>query len=141
MSKRSFEPVTVAGLRGAEDELDAKLKSPKSLESSVNGLAWGFPGVLEARDCFGASFGPVSKKLPPLSGGEVTCGAATEDRWLTVLLKLAKGSLVVFGGGFAGVEVAGLKFRLLKASSRPPRLDCCCAGGDCSPPKEPCLSC
>ena len=29
---------------------------------------------------FDASFGPASKKPPPLSGGDVTCGGATDDR-------------------------------------------------------------
>ena len=37
-----------------------------------------------------------------------------------MLLKLAKGSLLVFGGGFEGGLVGGLKFRLPKASSKPP---------------------
>lgn len=29
---------------------------------------------------FEASFGPASKKPPPLRGGDVICGAATDDR-------------------------------------------------------------
>ncbi len=92
---------------------------------------------------FDASFGPASKKPPPLNGGEVTCGGAADDRGLTLgmgLLKPAKGS----GLGccwVAGGDVAGLKFRPPNASSKPPKLDCCCDGADCIPPSEGWRSC
>jgi hypothetical protein len=75
---------------------------------------------------FDANFGPASKKPPPLrGGGDVTCGAATEERWFAGLLKPAKGSDLVCccGLGAGGDDTGGLKFRLLKASSRPPKLE------------------
>ena len=78
--KRSFEALVVAGLVDAGAEGDAKLKSPKSLETLGAKLAWGACGGLDAIAGFEASFGPVSKKPPPLRGGDVTCGAATDDR-------------------------------------------------------------
>ena len=56
----------------------------------------------------------------------MTCGGAADERWLTPgigLLKLAKGSGLVCGRG-AGVAAGVLKFRVPKASSRPPKLDC-----------------
>ena len=93
-----------------------------------------------------ASFGPASKKPPPLKGGgDVTWGAATEDRWLAGLLKLAKGSDFgcCWGFGACGGDTGGLKLRLLNASSKPPKLEvaCCWAGGDCIPPNEGWRSC
>ena len=59
---------------------DAKLKSPKSFEALGVKLAWGICDAFDAIACFDDSFGPASKKPPPLRGGAVTCGAATEDR-------------------------------------------------------------
>lgn len=58
---------------------DAKLKSPKSFEALGVKLAWGAWGGFDAIADFEASFGPASKKPPPLRGGDVTCGAATDD--------------------------------------------------------------
>ena len=71
MSKRSFEIVAVAGFEGTVDESDAKLKSPKSFESSDERFAWGFCRALDVMAGFDASFGPASKKPPPLTGGDV----------------------------------------------------------------------
>lgn len=79
-SKRSFEVLVVAGLVDAGAGGDAKLKSPKSFEALGVKLAWGNCGGFDAFAGFEASFGPVSKKPPPLRGGDVTCGAATDDR-------------------------------------------------------------
>jgi len=41
----------------------------------------------------------------------------------------------------AGGDVEGLKLRPPNASSRSPKLDCCCAGADCMPPKDGWRSC
>ena len=115
----------MAGL-GAGAGADAKLKSPKSFEALGVRLACGTSGVFEAIAGFGAGLGPASKKPPPLKGEEVTCGFATDERCVAALLKLAKGSDLGCCWGFvAGVEAGGLKFNPLKASSRPPKLDCC----------------
>ena len=78
-SKRSFE-AGADGLAGAGAGLDAKLKSPKSFDESGSGFAWGNWGGLEAIGALDANFGPASKKPPPLKGGDVICGAATEER-------------------------------------------------------------
>ena len=78
-SKRSFEALVVAGLVGAGAGEDAKLKSPKSLEPLGARLVWGACGGFDAIAGFEASFGPASKKPPPLRCGDVTCGAATDD--------------------------------------------------------------
>ena len=92
-----------------------------------------------------ASFGPASKKPPPLKGGDVTWGAAVEDRWLATLMKFAKGCDLgsCWGFGPCGGDTGGLKLRLLNASSKPPKLEveCCCSGGDCIPPNEGWRSC
>lgn len=77
--KRSFEAL-VAGLVDARAGADAKLKSPKSFEALGVKLAWGTCGALDAIAGFEASFGLASKKPPPLKGGDVICGAATDDR-------------------------------------------------------------
>lgn len=79
-SKRSFEALVVAGLVDAGTEGDAKLKSPKSLEALGARTAWGACGGFNAIAGFEASLGLASKKPPPLRGGDVTCGAATDDR-------------------------------------------------------------
>lgn len=70
----------MAGLGDAGSREDAKLKSPKSFEALGVKLAWGTCGGLDAIAGFEVSFGPASKKPPPLRGGDVTCGAATDDR-------------------------------------------------------------
>ena len=93
-----------------------------------------------------ASFGPASKKPPPLKGGgDVTWSAAVEDRWFAGLLKFAKGSDLCscWGFGLCGGDTGGLKLRLLNASSKSLKLevDCCCTGGDCIPPNEGWRSC
>ena len=77
---RSLEALMVAGWVGAGGGADAKLKSPKSFEALGARLAWGVCGTFDAIAGFEASLGPVSKKPPPLRGGDVTCGAATADR-------------------------------------------------------------
>ena len=69
----------MAGLIDAGAGEDAKLKSPKSLEALGARLAWAACGGFDAIGGFEASFGPASKKPPPLRGGDVTCGAATDD--------------------------------------------------------------
>lgn len=115
----------MAGLVYTEAGGDAKLKSPKSFEAFGVNLAWGTCGGFDAIAGFDASFGPTSKKPPPLRGGDVTCGAATVDRLVAALLKLANGSdLGCCWGIVAGVDAGGLKFNPLKASSKPPKLDC-----------------
>lgn len=86
---KSFDALVFAGLEGADGGLDAKLKSPKSYAALVDKLAC---GTREATIGFGAGLVPVSKNPPPLCGGEVNCGVAMVDRWLTLLLKFAKGS-------------------------------------------------
>lgn len=70
----------MADLVDADVGGDAKLKSPKSFEALGVKLAWGICGGFDAIAGFDDSFGPASKKPPPLRGGDVTCGAATEDR-------------------------------------------------------------
>ena len=70
----------VAGLVDAETGGDAKLKSPKSYEALGVKLAWDTGGGLDATVGFEISFGPASKKPPPLRGVDVTCGAAIDDR-------------------------------------------------------------
>ena len=74
MSKRSIEAflVVFVNLGGADGGLEAKLKSPKSFESSGDGFGSTVCGGLDAIDGFVACFGPVSKNPPPLNGGEVT---------------------------------------------------------------------
>lgn len=130
----------MAGLADAGAGGDAKLKSPKSLEALAVRLVWGNCRDFDAIAGFAASFGPTSKKPPPLRDGDVTCGAATDDRCVAALLKLAKGSDLGCCWGFgAGVDAGGLKFNPPKASSRPPKLDCCWAVGDCIPPNDGCL--
>lgn len=79
-SKRSFEALMVAGLVDAGAGEGAKLNSPKSFEALGVKLAWGSCGGFDAIAGFEASFGPVSKKLPPLRGGDVTWGGAADDR-------------------------------------------------------------
>ncbi len=79
-SKRSFEVFVVAGLVDAGSGAGAKLKSPKSFEALGVKLACGICGTFDAIAGFEASFGPASKKPPPLRGGDVTCGDATDDR-------------------------------------------------------------
>lgn len=107
--------------------LDAKLKSPKSFDDSGSAMGVGIWGGLEFVDGFEASLGPVSKKPPPVYGGDVTGGAA-DERWIEGLLKLAKGSdfTCCCGlGACAGGEAGGSKLSPLNALSRPPKLDCC----------------
>ena len=94
ISKRSFETLVVAGLGGAEGGLDAKLKSPKSFASNGERLAWAFCGGFEAIAGLGTGLGPASKKPPPLKG-DVTLGAAIDDRWLLEEVTLANGSDLV----------------------------------------------
>ena len=70
----------------------------------------------------------MSKNPPPLNaGGDVIRGGAGVDLWLETLPRFAKASF--FCGGCwvcgAGGEVGGAKFRLLKASSEPPKLEVC----------------
>lgn len=88
-SNKSLDEFVIGGFEGADGELLAKLKSPKSFTALVDKLAC---GGLEVVGGFGAGFGPVSKNPPPLSGGDVNCGAATDDLWFKEVLKLAKGS-------------------------------------------------
>ena len=78
-SKRSLEALVVPDLVDAGAGEGAKLKSPKSFEELGAKLARGTCGGFDAMAGFEASFGPVSKKPPPLSG-DVICGAATDDR-------------------------------------------------------------
>ena len=78
--KRSFEALVVAGLVDSEAGGDAKLKSPKSFDVLGVKLAWDICGGLDAIGGFEVSFGPASKKPPPLRGVDVTCGAAIDDR-------------------------------------------------------------
>ncbi len=72
--KRSFGAPAEAGFEVALGGLEAKLKSPKS----SFGILSGFGGCevvkegLEAGAGLAAGFGVVSKKPPPLSGGEVS---------------------------------------------------------------------
>ena len=94
---------------------------------------------MEATAGFGVGFGPTSKKPPLPNPGEVIFGGATDDRWLAVVLKLAKGSALgcdcIMGAGIGG-DVGGLKFKSPNASPRPPILVCCWIGGDCMAPIE-----
>lgn len=78
-SKRSFEALVVTGLVDAGVEADAKLKSPKSFEVLGVKLARAAGGAFDASAGFEAGLGLASKNPPPLSG-DVTCGAATDDR-------------------------------------------------------------
>lgn len=58
------------------------MKSPKSVSVVLKILA--ASGCFDADwvgSTFGADFGPVSKKPPPLSGGDVTCGGAGSERF------------------------------------------------------------
>ena len=121
ISKRPFEGFGAEGLEGAGAGLGAKLKSPKSLDSSGERIAGGF-GVGFVTGAFVADFGPASKKPPPPSG-EVTCGGATDERWLVLALKFANGSDLTCWTGFEGMEDCGFIVRPPNASSKPPKLE------------------
>lgn len=145
--KRSVEALPAEAFGAALGGLAAKLKSPKSSLGIPRGLdSCGVLFALPNADVgFATGFGVVSKKPPPLTDGDVSCGGATVERCLVGLLKLANGSAFCCSGLFMGGEVAVEKVKPPKASFKPPKLDCWtggdCIGGDCIPPKELCRSC
>lgn len=71
---KSLEALDAAGIAVVLGGLDAKLKSPKSSFGTLKGFeVWGAMNeVLGAAAGLGAGLGVVSKKPPPLNGGEVS---------------------------------------------------------------------
>lgn len=71
---KSLEALDAAGFAVVLGGLDAKLKSPKSSLGMVKGF--GFLGAMDedlgAAAGLGVGLGVVSKKPPPLNGGEVS---------------------------------------------------------------------
>ena len=143
--EKSSRPFVLVAMEEAVAGLSAELNSPKPLEALLilRSDCGGALRVLEA--CFGGGFGPASKNPPPLSGVDVTCGAAGPDRWLEICPKLPNDDSLggcwggCWGGG-ADDEDEGdmLKSNPLKASSNPPNADEDRAVDDCVPPIELC---
>ena len=70
------------------------MKPPKSSNKGGSTLGVGAGGGFGATDGFDIGLYPGAKK-PPLPNGDVTFGGAADDRSLTDLLMLAKGSALV----------------------------------------------
>ena len=75
-------------------ELGTEVKPPKSSNKGGSALGLGAGGGFGATDGFDIGLYPGAKK-PPLLNGDVTFGGAADDRSLTDLLMLAKGSALV----------------------------------------------